>query len=265
MKYSGKNATLDDSKRVLRKLKRKRNKGLHKLVRVKKRKMGQEETWMNESGIKNIILQNVDRILDNKQLSMRIKLIRREEKSQRRLRKSAVRNLNEMPSTPHNTSQYLISNFKKTRQDMDIAMRIQQSEWSEYCEDGLAKLKLDELFHSDDLCVTGGTMKGIINSQYRELFRIEPDEDQCMMQTTEAEDETYEDVQNENENYYVVYDCHHLSVSNSVSLSEYSVANVNNLTVKNELSNEQEKLGESATRCVSSEEDIDMPAFDKTP
>lgn len=79
-----------------------------------------------------------------------------------------------MPSTPHNTGQYLISNFCQVRHEKLF----------EYNGDYLANDIYSNLIESaaiDDLCVTGGSMKGIINSH---LFRRDSDDFSTSMSVT---------------------------------------------------------------------------------
>jgi hypothetical protein len=71
-----------------------------------------------------------------------------------------------VPSTPHNTGQYLISNFCQVRNEKLF----------NYSGDFLQRDIYTNLIENaaiDDLCVTGGSMKGIINSH---LFRRESDD-----------------------------------------------------------------------------------------
>jgi hypothetical protein len=65
-------------------------------------------------------------------------------------------NLSEIPSTPHNTSQFLSSNYISTRgtQIYNYIFQLQQEQ---------ANLELDSL---DDICFTGGTMKEIMNLKH---------------------------------------------------------------------------------------------------
>jgi hypothetical protein len=74
----------------------------------------------------------------------------------------------EIPSTPHNTSQYLTSNFSEGRTEKIMNVL---SEYNAYILQDANNLLLDTLT-IDDLCVTGGTMKGIINSKYLESLNI---------------------------------------------------------------------------------------------
>ena len=79
-----------------------------------------------------------------------------------------------IPSTPHNTGQYLISNFCQVRHEKLF----------EYNSDYLANDIYSNLVESaaiDDLCVTGGSMKGIINSH---LFRRDSDDFSTIMSVT---------------------------------------------------------------------------------
>jgi hypothetical protein len=72
----------------------------------------------------------------------------------------------DMPSTPHNTGQYLISNYSQVRHEKNY----------NYSSDYLKKDIYENLIEyatMDDLCVTGGSMKGIINSH---LFRRDSDD-----------------------------------------------------------------------------------------
>jgi hypothetical protein len=64
-----------------------------------------------------------------------------------------------IPRAPHNTSQYLIENYKENNIEnlknhlLTICPNERKSQFSAFEED------------SDGLCITGGTMKGIINSK----------------------------------------------------------------------------------------------------
>lgn len=59
------------------------------------------------------------------------------------------------PSAPHNTNEFLIANYRQ--------------QWDEYiCK--TTSLTNDFFSLDDDFCIAGGTMKGIITSQYRQLF-----------------------------------------------------------------------------------------------
>lgn len=68
-----------------------------------------------------------------------------------------------IPSTPHNTTQFLTSNYLKERTN---SINCLISEFNSYAID---EFILDDA-SVDDLCVTGGTMKGIINSEYLEAL-----------------------------------------------------------------------------------------------
>ena len=71
-----------------------------------------------------------------------------------------------MPTTPHNTGQYLISNFAQVRHEKLLDLN------SDYLQKDIYE-NMIEYAAIDDLCVTGGSMKGIINSH---LFRRDSDE-----------------------------------------------------------------------------------------
>jgi hypothetical protein len=72
----------------------------------------------------------------------------------------------DMPSTPHNTGQYLISNYCQVRHDKNYNYS------SDYLKRDIYE-NVIEYAAMDDICVTGGSMKGIINSH---LFRRDSDD-----------------------------------------------------------------------------------------
>jgi hypothetical protein len=71
-----------------------------------------------------------------------------------------------IPSTPHNTGQYLISNFAQVRHEKPYDLN------SEFIQKDIYE-NMIEFAEMDELCVTGGSMKGIINSH---LFRRDSDD-----------------------------------------------------------------------------------------
>jgi hypothetical protein len=73
----------------------------------------------------------------------------------------------EMPSTPHNTTQFLTENYCEGRTSKLMNFI---SEYNGLILKDLNYLFFNENLATDDLCVTGGTMKGIINTKYLELF-----------------------------------------------------------------------------------------------
>ena len=80
----------------------------------------------------------------------------------------------QIPPTPHNTGQFLISNYCQGRHEKLF----------NYNSDYLHRDVYSNLIENaamDDLCVTGGTMKGIINSH---LFRRDSDDFSTSFSTT---------------------------------------------------------------------------------
>jgi hypothetical protein len=127
-----------------------------------------------------------------------------------------------IPSTPHNTGQYLISNFCQVRQEKLF----------EYNSEYLAKDIYSNLIESaaiDDLCVTGGSMKGIINSH---LFRRDSDDFSTSMS-----------INNTNNTY--IPDDDNLTTGNDCSLYNFSSGNAE-LDWGNRLNEREEYLNESS-------------------
>jgi hypothetical protein len=98
-----------------------------------------------------------------------------------------------MPRTPHNTTQYLTSNFSENRNSSIFNVI------SDYTKHAITDLLLDEVLSVDDLCVTGGSMKGIINTNILELFPIRNPDDETNSSTelleTNDSDITYHQIQ----------------------------------------------------------------------
>jgi hypothetical protein len=61
------------------------------------------------------------------------------------------------PNTPHNTTQYLTSNFSQGRNEKSSAV---VSEFNPYMNDMKEEMLDDYLNHTDDYCIPGGSMKG---------------------------------------------------------------------------------------------------------
>ena len=91
----------------------------------------------------------------------------------------------EIPSTPHNTSQYLISNFVRARKDNVMNLI---SNYTNYLEKDIYSMLTDEILTVDDICVSGGSMKGLINleNEYVNLTQTETE----IETVTETEDNT---------------------------------------------------------------------------
>jgi hypothetical protein len=87
-------------------------------------------------------------------------------KGRNKKRQEDSRKINFIPSTPHNTSQYLISNFSKGRKEQVINL---VNEYTKHMGADLYTMMLDEIINVDDICVSGGSMKGIINSNIEML------------------------------------------------------------------------------------------------
>lgn len=67
----------------------------------------------------------------------------------------------EMPKTPHNTTQYLTSNHYMARHESVMNCL---TDYHHYLHSGFTPFILDEIYSVDDICLTGGSMKGIVNS-----------------------------------------------------------------------------------------------------
>jgi hypothetical protein len=77
-----------------------------------------------------------------------------------KLRKSTIINDFEIPTAPHNTSQFLISNYINLNNQLPFVKKVLD----------------DEYFSIDDMCMAGGSMRGLINSHYLEIQIDETDD-----------------------------------------------------------------------------------------
>jgi hypothetical protein len=68
----------------------------------------------------------------------------------------------EMPLTPHNTSQYLISNFSigRTENKMNLI-----SSYTSYLKEDISNMMTDGILTVEDFCISGGSMKGLLNGE----------------------------------------------------------------------------------------------------
>jgi hypothetical protein len=66
------------------------------------------------------------------------------------------------PMTPHNTSQYLINNFTKSRKDNVFNLI---SKYTNYLEPDIEDMIKEDLMTTEDLCVSGGSMMEIISNR----------------------------------------------------------------------------------------------------
>lgn len=116
----------------------------------------------------NIRKQNFLNLMKMKKFSIDIKEARRgenggkffEEKC-KRIKKSHMREIlpKVRPMTPHNTSQYLIHNFSKSRKDNVFNLI---SNYTNYLEPDIKDMIKQDLMTTEDLCVSGGSMMEII-------------------------------------------------------------------------------------------------------
>ena len=75
-----------------------------------------------------------------------------------------------MPSTPHNTSQYLISNFAKCRKENVFNLI---SKYTNYLQPQIHTMMIDDVITVEDICVSGGSMREIIASRGGIIEEIE--------------------------------------------------------------------------------------------
>lgn len=61
------------------------------------------------------------------------------------------------PNTPHNTTQYLTSNFSQGRNEKSSSI---VSEFNPYIDDMKEEMPDDYLNQTDDYCIPGGSMRG---------------------------------------------------------------------------------------------------------
>lgn len=91
------------------------------------------------------------------------------------------------PSTPHNTSQYLIHNYKKGRKEQVYNII---SEYTRYLDEDVHSLMREGIIEEDDICVSGGSMKGIIESTNLDLLTLDSEENTtCTSQSCTSEDD----------------------------------------------------------------------------
>ena len=75
-----------------------------------------------------------------------------------------------MPSTPHNTSQYLISNFAKCIKENVFNLI---SKYTNYLQPQIHTMMIDDVITVEDICVSGGSMREIIASRGGIIEEIE--------------------------------------------------------------------------------------------
>jgi hypothetical protein len=66
-----------------------------------------------------------------------------------------------LPSTPHNTTQYLTANHCRGRSDYPVNIS-----YNLFSDEEFKKLIMNDIINIEDICITGGTMKGVINRGY---------------------------------------------------------------------------------------------------
>lgn len=74
-----------------------------------------------------------------------------------------------VPSTPHNTGQYLISNFTRGRKEGVVNIL---NEYTMYLQKDIYSMMLEDILSVDDICISGGSMKGVIDNKLTELAEI---------------------------------------------------------------------------------------------
>lgn len=99
--------------------------------------------------------------LKTSKMKRKTHLLNLEEKSrQRKIHGNAFEI--EMPLAPHNTSQYLISNFSIGR--TDIKMNLIGS-YTNYLKEDISNMMTEGILTVEDFCISGGTMKGLLNGE----------------------------------------------------------------------------------------------------
>jgi len=68
----------------------------------------------------------------------------------------------EMPLTPHNTSQYLISNFAIGRAEIKMNLI---SSYTSYLKEDISNMMTEGILTVEDFCISGGSMKGLLNGE----------------------------------------------------------------------------------------------------
>jgi hypothetical protein len=134
--------------------------------------------------------ENFLRLMKMKKISMSIKGEKTQKFSEEKLRKIKKSHLKEilpkvMPSTPHNTSQYLIHNFTKSRKENVFNLI---SNYTNYLEPDIEDMITEDVMTIEDLCVSGGSMMDIIISRGGPV-EIEQEEND-MIQLDQMEEKT---------------------------------------------------------------------------
>lgn len=141
-------------------------------IREFKEKVSRKRNFMEQSIIhQEMKLKKLEKVRKNVKLALKLK--KKVKKGLKNFRtfftsksQTNQKKLVEIPSTPHNTGQYLISNYAQVRHEKLFNLS------NDYLEKDIYE-NMIEYAAMDDICVTGGSMKGIINSH---LFRRDSDD-----------------------------------------------------------------------------------------
>lgn len=192
-----------------------------KIVRIKKKMKHFKKTKIVQKNkfLLNFIdeLQNKKSFSENKQVCKNRHKKRTRKNYRNKKGKKIMKNLL-VPTTPHNTSQYLITNFCQGRNEKVVNLFF----GTRNClEDELCLEEEDELLTIDDLCITGGSMKSIINSQYIAKFSSS---------RKYSEDSTnFSEVSNEDQEFIFLPET--IPIQHIETASQSSTTNPNNLLI----------------------------------